>query len=291
MGISAIAMVTLLGSCSVFNGILPRKEKVKVETQEQEAVLPHDREQISSKKEVKVYTPQELSKGMVKGDWAIEEVNGREAIGEEKPFMKFDNETKMVYGNNGCNSFSGSYAYNPKDSTISFSNMATTMRLCGKEGITDIQINLAMDAARYYSWEVKDSNYYVYLLNGDRQKVMTLMHRNFDFLNGVWRVTRINQKPINEPDMKLVIDVAEGKLHGNTGCNILNGVLNTDMNGDSSICFSSIATTRMACPDSSNETSLLVALEDAANVKPLSPNEVLLLDTDGNAVLTLVRTK
>lgn len=36
---------------------------------------------------------------------------------------------------------------------------------------------------------------------------------------------------------RLVIDVPEGKVHGNTGCNILNGSLETDMEAANSISF------------------------------------------------------
>ena len=46
---------------------------------------------------------------------------------------------------------------------------------------------------------------------------MELMHQNFQFLNGTWLVKEIDGQPVNVPDMKLVIDVDEGRLHGNTG--------------------------------------------------------------------------
>ena len=119
---------------------------------------------------------------------------------------------------------------------------------------------------------------------------MTLMHQNFQFLNGTWGVTAINEKPVNVPDMKIVIDVDEGKLHGNTGCNIMNGNFTTDMGTANSISFQKIITTRMACPDDSHETEFVVALEDAAYARPISPTKVLLLDNSGKVVLELQRT-
>lgn len=257
----------------------------------QDIVLPRDREKISQKKETPTYTSKELAKGILKGDWAIETVNGKPVVGEKAPFIRFSPSENMIYGNNGCNVIHGAYKYNPADSTICFSNIASTMMLCNMEGLTDYEINAALDITRYYSWEIRDNDFYLYFLNEARQPVMGLMHQNFDFLNGAWQVTAINGKDVDEPDMKLVIDVDEEKIHGNTGCNILNGSMEIDMEQANSISFSRIATTRMMCPDSNHETELLVALEDTSTAKPTSKDSVLLLDSQGKEVLRLVRDK
>lgn len=239
---------------------------------------------------VKTYTPEELRRGIVKGDWAIETVDSIKAVGEEAPFLKFVPDEKRVYGNNGCNVVNAFYEYNPADSTLSFSKIASTMKMCAKEGITETQINVALDATRYYSWEMKDSNYYLYFYDSSRRQVMSLMHQNFQFLNGTWHVTAIDGKEINVPDMKMVIDVDEGKLHGNTGCNIINGSMEIDMDAANSISFQGIGMTKMACPDNNYEMALLVALEDASAAKPISSSSVILYNSQGKEVLRLVRT-
>ena len=255
------------------------------------AVLPTDREQIQKDKEAKTYSPEELGRGVVRGDWAIETVGRKKAVGEDAPFLKFVPSEGKVYGNNGCNVLNATYKYNAADSTISFGNAITTMRACGMPGITDYEINQALDATRYYSWEQKDSQYYLYFYDANRQEVISLMHQNFSFLNGTWSVAAINENPVNDPEMKIVIDVDEGKLHGNTGCNLLNGEFTTDMESANRISFQRIGTTRMACPDSSHEAEFVVALEDAASARPISPDKVLLLGSDGKVVLELVRAK
>ncbi len=268
-----------------------RQEKKADKDVNQEAVLPHDREHIAVKSELKTYTPEEIRNGVVKGDWAIETVNGKIAVGEKAPFIKFVPSEKRIYGNNGCNVINGSYNYNPADSTISFDNLAATMMLCNKEGITDMEINQALASVKYYTHEIKGNDYFLHFYNSYHKEVMTLMHQNFDFLNGTWLVKEINDTPVDIPDMKLVIDVDEGKLHGNTGCNILNGDLEIDMDAANSISFSAIATTRMACPDQINyETVLLVALEEASAAKPVSADIVLLFDSRHIQVLKLERT-
>lgn len=272
-------MAALMSSCGILGG-----NKTKINPS-----LPDDRESIANVKEQKVYTPEELKRGVVKGDWAIESVYGKKAVGEDSPFIKFVPSEHRMYGNNGCNVINGGYVYSAADSTISFGNIASTMRMCGKEGLTDYEINTALGAAKYYTWRVQDSDYYLTFFDESRKEVMVLMHQNFEFLNGTWRVSRINDQPVNVEGMKLVLDVDEGKLHGSTGCNIINGVLETDMEHPNSISFSAIAMTRMACPDSGWETSLVVALEEVSAARPISGNEVVLYDDQQKPVLTLVR--
>ncbi len=280
----ALLILSFSGACSVIQG-LTGGSKVK-----KEAVLPRDRENIHQQTQQKTFNHESLAKGILSGDWVIETVNGKEAKGETAPYIRFSPSESRIYGNNGCNTINASYKYNPQDSTISFDKMISTMMACGMSDITDYEINAALNNTRSYSWKLDNSNYYLYFYDAHHTELMSLMHQNFDFLNGTWRVVSIEDEPVNIEDMKLVIDVDEGKLHGNTGCNILNGSFETDMETPNSISFQSIATTRMACPDPQYETMLLVALEDASHAKPVSSDKVLLLDSNNKVVLTLVRT-
>lgn len=280
---AALLAILPLGACSVTN------KKTDAPEVKKEAVLPTDREKIVQPVSA-VYTSQDLAKGIVKGDWAIEKVNGKTAVGEKAPYLKFVPEEKRVYGNNGCNVINAEYKYNPADSTLSFSNIATTMMACAMEGITDYEINAALGSAQYYTWRLNGDDYYLTFYDADRQPVMELMHQNFQFLNGTWLVKEIDGQPIDVPDMKLVIDVDEGKLHGNTGCNIINGSLDTDMDAANSISFQAIAMTRMACPDPNYETQLIVALEEAMKAKPLQGGKVALLNSENKTVLLMERT-
>lgn len=287
MALFAAAM-TALSSCSVYNSVTEKLFGKKTETVKQ-ATLPTDRVEILRHHEDKAYTVDEISRGVIRGDWAIEEVQGRKAVGQTSPYLKFAEKTQKVYGNNGCNIINADYKYNTSDTTLRFSNVISTMMLCDVTGITDIEINQALDLTRKYSWELRGTEYWLYFYDSSNRRIMSLMHQNFEFLNGTWRVAAIDNEAISDNEMLLVIDIAEGKVHGNTGCNILNGTITTDMDAPNSISFQEIATTRMACPDDSHETDLLVALEDAAFAKPLSPTRVQLLDNRNNVVLTLER--
>lgn len=273
-----------MSACSIFNKNKSTGEEIK-----KEAVLPTDRENIVQPVSA-VYTSADLSKGIVKGDWAIETVNGKKTVGEKAPFLKFVPSEKKVYGNNGCNVINAEYNYNPEDSTISFSYLSSTMMLCHKEGITDTEINLALDATRSYSWELNGDDYYITFYNENHEPVMELMHQNFQFLDGTWKVKEISGENISDEKMKLVIDVEEGKLHGNTGCNVINGSLEINMESPNSISFQAISKTLMLCPDARYETQLLVALEEAMKAKPLQGGIVELLDSQDKPVLVLERT-
>lgn len=251
--------------------------------------MPKDRESVVQKKSQQIYTPDEIKRGIIKGDWAIETVMGKKAVGEKAPYIKFVPSEKRIYGNNGCNVINGTYTCTPKDSVISFHNIASTMMLCSMDGLTDYEINSALGATKFYSWLVSGTEYHLTFYNENGAPVMTLMHQNFDFLNGTWQITRINGEEVDAEGLKIVIDIDEGKLHGNTGCNIINGNIDTDMEQPNSISFNTIAITRMSCPDNKYETPMIVALEEASFAQAVSVNEVILYDSEHKAVMSLVR--
>lgn len=279
----SMAGTLFLSSCSLFNN--STKQTVK-----KEIVLPQDREAIMVKTDPKTYSPEEFAKGIVKGDWAIEKVFGEEAVGEKAPFLKFALSDDRVYGNNGCNTINAEYKYNPSDSILVFENVAVTMMLCAKEGITDYLINQALNETRRYALKDVEDGYIMTLYNEAGKEVMLLTHQNLDFLNGTWKVIEIDGEPIDVENMKLVIDVDEHKVHGNTGCNVFNGKLETDMETPNTFSFESMAVTMMYCPQIEYQTAMLVALEDAERAKPIDKNRVQLLNASGRPVITLQRT-
>lgn len=280
MALALTSGSVIFGSCSIFQ----RNSKV-----EKESVLPTDREKLSAGSDNNRFVSKKLTQGEVDGDWAIKKVFGKNAVGETAPFIRFVKNENRIYGDNGCNVINAGYTANTADSTLRFENMASTMRYCSTSGITDTDINKALGDVVRYSWGTRDGNNYLWLRNSRGDVVLELMRQNFDFLNGSWQVVMISGKRCDNPDVELVIDVDEGKLHGNTGCNILNGKFEIDMKRPNSISFSAIATTRMACPPGYNETEFLVALEEATKAVPAGPDKVRLTDNDGETVLELKR--
>lgn len=277
-----------LTSCDLYERIF-KKNPEENKTVTKEVVLPQDREAIQIKTDPKMYSPEEFAQGVVKGDWAIETVFNQDVVGETTPYIKFSQSENRIYGNNGCNTVNGDYSYNPADSTMTFSNVAVTMRLCHKEGLTDYLINKALDDTRRYELQDVEDGYLMTLFDANGRDIMKLTHQNLDFLNGTWNIVEINGEEIHNDKMKLVFDVDEHKVHGNTGCNVLNGRLETDMDAPNTFSFEAIAVTMMLCPEMEHQTAMLVALEDASRAKPIDKNRVILLDSNGEAVMTLQR--
>lgn len=230
-------------------------------------------------------------KGALSGDWAIESVLGKKAVGETAPFIKFVPSEGNIYGNNGCNVLNGQYTTSYVDKTIAFSNLATTMRLCDSSNLTDVEIGEALGlTVRYTEEDGDNSESILKFYDAGGREVMMLMHRDFHFLDGTWAVISIDGEKVNIPEMKIALDVEEKKLHGNTGCNIINGELETDMDTANSISFSKIAMTRMACPNSGWETRMTMALEEAITAKKISADEIEFLGSNGRQVMLLKKT-
>ena len=224
------------------------------------------------------------------GDWAVETVLGKKAVGEIPPFIKFVPGENRIYGNNGCNTINGGFDVNYSKKSLSFSNLATTMMLCATSGITDVEIGQAVGQTVGFRIKSDDYDSILSLLNAEGAVVMELLHRDFHFLDGTWAVTSIDGEKVNVEGMKIALDVEERRIHGNTGCNIINGELETDMDTANSISFSKIAMTRMACPDSGWETRMMMALEEAVTARKIGDDGIELIGSNGKQVMVLKKT-
>lgn len=228
---------------------------------------------------------------VLSGDWAILEVLGKKAVGETPPCLKFEPGENRMYGNNGCNVINADYTANYAEGTLSFGNIASTMRMCGQTGITDVEVGQALGMTAKYSVKTADTDATLLLFDAQGKQVMKLMQRDFHFLDGTWAVEEIDGEKVHVEGMKLALDVDGKRLHGNTGCNIINGLLETDMETANSISFSKIGMTRMACPDSGWETRLVMALEEAVTADPLpGADRVALIGSNGSKVMILKKT-
>lgn len=254
-----------------------------------EAILPTDRESLHADHNKVEFTAKDLEEGVVTGDWTIEEVGGDRVNPDTPAYLKFVPKEKKVYGNNGCNTINADYSYDKENHQLSFSRFLSTMRLCQSMNAMDDRINLALQNTVSYTWDHNGDNYYLYFADANGNRVMTLMHQTFDFLNGAWNVTAIEDETIDDPEMKLVIDIDGLKIHGNTGCNLFNGAIDIDMETANTINFHNIITTRMACEHPENQTRLIVALEDVAHAKPIDGNTVMLVNLLRKPMLTLKR--
>lgn len=221
------------------------------------------------------------------GEWLVWTVGGKKVTGEERPYLNFSIAEGRIYGNNGCNTLNGDFTTGEGQS-LRISNVISTMMACA-DAPFEAAINQALENARYFTVSKKGHELYLDLLNSSKSTIMVLRRHNMEFLNGAWTPVEINGKANHNEEVRMVIDVPEQKLHGNSGCNLMNGSLLIDPDKNNSIQFLDIATTRMMCDreNMATETALLVALESVEHAKTGKNGTVVMTDKDGKTVLVL----
>lgn len=227
---------------------------------------------------------------IIGGEWTIYKVGNNKVTGENRPYINFNFADSRIYGSNGCNIINGNFAVS-ENNGLRITDVISTMMSC-PDAVYEQAINRALDAVTSYRVSHKGHEYYMDLMNGDTQ-LMTLRKHNMDFLNGTWQVVEIEGTKYDNPDLEMVIDVQELRLHGNTGCNIVNGKLLIDPDKTTSIQFNDLATTRMMCPPETMqvETAYLVALEKVEYAHKGRNNTVQLLDKNNKPVMTIKRVE
>lgn len=223
----------------------------------------------------------------IDGQWTISTVGSHRITGEERPHLTFDLGEMRLYGNNGCNVVNGNIVFG-EGNAICFNEVITTNKYC-PDAKFEHYINLALNDVRSYRVSSYTQEYYLDLYNAQGHLIMVLRKHNMDFLNGAWRVTAIDGNPNTNEALEFVIDIPEGRLHGNTGCNIVNGEIFIDPEVSNSVQFSHLAATRMACPDAELEASVLVALEEVEKAYITGDDTVNLINHAGQTVLQLRR--
>lgn len=278
--IAYMALTALFLTCSVSVSAKKNKKENTPAPAPVEAVAEVQEEVIE-------YFPSTQADIRLNGEWNIDNVNGQKVTGEERPVLNFDLAQSMLYGNNGCNTINATIVAG-KGNKLRFDNMLSTQKYCADAPFEYI-INTTLDQVRSYKISRYGHENYLDLFNDRGHLIMVLRKHNMDFLNGAWRVTAINGEPNANEAVRFVIDLPEKKLHGNAGCNIVNGEISVDPDVTNSVQFSNLATTRMMCPDINTETAVLVALEETEKAFAKSDDTVTFVNHAGKPVLTLVR--
>lgn len=220
------------------------------------------------------------------GEWNFVTVGGRDISTSERAFINFDFEQNRLYGCSGCNIINADFE--ASTTGLSFHNIITTMMECDN-ATSERTVMKALEQTASYKLYRKDGSAYLCLLNSSGNALTTLRRQNLDFLNGAWTVKEINGTPTLNGDVRLVIDIDQLKIHGNTGCNIVNGVIYIDTDKEHAIQFQQLISTMKSCPDMSLETELLVALEETSYCKEVSETDVQLINRNGEVMVVLTR--
>lgn len=226
---------------------------------------------------------------VLEGEWSIIDVLGKEVVvnGENHPKLTITptlGGLLEVIGYNGCNYLNGHW--NLRDNRIiPAGEFISTLKSC-PDAPYEFSVNQAL--AQAASYQLTDGSN-VTLLSASGSPVMKLRKRGLGFLNGAWRVTSIDAQPVTA-NIYIVIDVDEAKVHGNAGCNLLNGEIVVNLDKGDGIEFRNLVTTRMTCPDIAVERQFLLALENVATAsKGADIDKAVLNNSSDKPVVTLER--
>lgn len=280
-----IATVTIasLSSCSTINRIL-KKDNTSSPRTESNATTKKDMQNETS--EAAAENEGQLSSRLA-GEWIIISAGGKAIdISDEMPYLTFEKASGRFYASNSCNVLNGSYVLD--GTTITFDNVLSTMKMC-PETEYEAPISTALSGAQPVTASINNLGHESFLTLIDSKGIDLLKARrhNMEFLNGNWQITSVAGKKNTGDEATLFIDIAELKVHGNTGCNFFNGQLFINPDKTNAIDFSNLATTRMACPNMEQESAILLALEDAVSAIQGSEGTVMLLNTTGQELMTL----
>ena len=278
LGASAFALVIPLSACA---SSLFRKAKVAENQGQTVTKVTSEKEEPESVEAVK--TP------FLSGEWVIKSVADTQIDRDENyPYIFFVPEENAFYASNGCNVLNGVYTVTADD-VITFHNVLTTMKYCADTPF-DTQINNVIRDENQvkYVYEVVDGEPCLYFNNAQGQRVMTLNKSGLDFLNGNWLVTDINGEEFDNDEMTIFFDVEERKVHGNTGCNSFNGEIFVDPQNKRTFSLTNMAVTMRMCPNISQQSKFLVALEQTTGARPDGRGKVYLTNSDGEPIMTLV---
>lgn len=320
--ICTAAMAMALTGCSVFEGMVGKKDKSTVNGSQATEITksaPNNRNEIAEEisksenanknreippiivqpgtvtKNDTIQAPKAESKvtelsglaRIVGGSWTIIQV-GKTTIDrdEDMPYIVFVPGDGSFYANNGCNTLNG--AYSISDDKILFHNVLTTMRLC-PDVTFDHEINTIIcdEVATQLKISEVGSETILEFVSSAGKSLMSLRRGNLEFLNGQWNITSVAGLDSLKTAANVFFDLTDLKLHGNTGCNFINGEIYLDHRMANAVDFSNIITTLKMCQYPEQQTAILVALEETESAISDGADKVLLLDASGKILMEL----
>ena len=222
------------------------------------------------------------------GEWDIVMLRNKKKVYTiERPYLYLDFAGgNKVYGCNGCNTINGTFQLSGND--MKFNDFISTEESC-RNVTNEKSIMHALADVRRYTLEAQYNAQYLNLMNSKGNVIMVLKRHNLDAMNGAWLVKEINSENVVELNMRLVIDAVMQTIHGDTGCNIINGIITLDPTKDMAIQFEDLLSGENDCESIDSETDLLLALESTVSCKRINQQEMALLDNKGNIVIVLQR--
>ena len=246
---------------------------------------------------VQTQTPQQTEgaiEQVIFGSWAVIDVNGQRVEGPDAPYVEFAADARnpflvKCYAYDGCNYMNGEYAVTAGGQMKSTGDFAKTMQMC-PDAKYELGVTMGINNVRGYRIEKAGIDYLMYMTDSTGRALLTLRKYDSKFIDGAWAVTSINGASVAaDKDLSLVIDLAEKTVHGNAGCNALNGNIVVNPSVQNSFEIQDVATTRMSCPDLALEQTFLAALNQVKKIRPTGNDTADLLSEADQTLLTLKR--
>lgn len=229
------------------------------------------------------------------GEWNIIEINGTAvvpAVDQEFPFIGFDTKSGKVYGNSGCNRLMGSFDVNAKPGRIDLGALGSTRMACPDMTVEN-NVLTALGQVKKYKKLGKEN---VALCNSSNRPIIILQKKEptvkLSALDGKWMISEAGGEAIPsgmEKQPSIEFNISEMRLHGNAGCNIINGSFQVDDINPTAIAFPRVMSTMMACPDMEVEGRVLKALNSVHSFGKLAGGGIGFYDADNNLVMVLVK--
>ncbi len=114
--------------------------------------------------------------------------------------------------------------------------------------------------------------------------------KSISALAGEWNITEVEGKAISASDSEnppfIGFDTNENRIYGSTGCNLMTGALNANVE-TGKIDFGAVASTRMMCAKMETEQAVLGALGKVSTFSMKKKGVLEFKDNSGKTVMTL----
>lgn len=228
----------------------------------------------------------------ISGEWNVVSVKGEQVEGN--PYIGFDLAEGRIYGNAGCNRIMGGVevdSVNP--GKIGFTGVGATRMMCPDMETEQKVLEALNEVAGYQA-----SSAGVELTDKDGNVLMSLEKKeapavSVNDINGKWNITKVEGAAVEVADKTPFIsfNVAENAVHGNGGCNIINGSFSQEEGNPSSLKFGQMISTMMAGPGMETERKVLSAMNKVASFVVNEDGTLSLMDVTDNEVLLLVKSE
>lgn len=226
------------------------------------------------------------------GKWRVVSIDSSDVESNDSyiEFEYYNQNCIKCYAYDGCNYINGEYKLKNDSCLERVSDFISTLKSCDNDEYEDKMV-ASINNVTGFVVEQNGVEYQLKLKNSQGETLLLLKRTAFESYNGAWSVTFINGIAVdNYLNLKLVFDIENNSVHGNIGCNTMNGVINTHTDNPDKISFSNMITTRMSCPNMEIEIALLKALESVVEINLGENNsEAYLLDEKGSNVVNLQR--